>query len=157
MNFYDSLIVGLTKSANIVANKLRDKVRSDEHLPDVIADATSIGTVNVSADRGEISIIIDLKKAPMAAAFEWGSGIHSTKGAAGLYPIAAKNAPNLSFWWERGNKWFIGQRLPYGHPGVAPNPYIKPALLESMPEIKKILGQEVKASILIGIKEMFKT
>ena len=156
MNINNSLIAGLTRAANHFVMRMKDKV-AQNGLPQAISDATSLGTANVSGETVSIEVTIDLKEAPMAAAFEWGSGLHRTKGGAGLYPIAAKDAPNLVFWWERGNKWFVGAKLPYGHPGVAPRPYIKPTIVAEMPEIKRIVGQEVKASILIGIKEMFST
>lgn len=156
MKTEDLLYRSLTTSMTYLFVKIVDKVMTN-NLPRQITDAMKMGMPQVTGNSGFIETKIDLKIAPMAAAYEWGSGTHRTKGVPGLYPIRAVKAPKLVFWWEKGNKWFIGKELPYGHPGVEPRPYIEPSIKESMPAIKEIVAKEVKATVIIGIKEMFST
>jgi hypothetical protein len=151
-----ALSTGLTRAMDHIVKKMKEKINQN-NLPKVISDAIAQEPAQISGNQASIDGTIDLQKAPMAAAFEWGSGLHSTKGPQELYPIQAKNAPNLVFWWTRRSKWFVGKQLPYGHPGVAPRPYIEPTLISEIGEVKKIIGKEVKASIIIGVKEMFKS
>lgn len=156
MNVNAGLISSLTKIANHFVIRMKDKI-SQNNLPKEISDAISISPANVSGDSGSIDVIIDLKTAPMASAYEWGSGLHATKYSPMLYPIPTVKPGPLHFFWEERGKWFFGAKLPFGHPGVAPRPYIEPTLLAELPEMKKMVGEEIKAQILIGLKEMFKT
>ena len=155
----NSLLSGLTQSANRLVARMKNKV-SQNGLPQAISNAMSIEPAVATESGGSIDIVIDLNEdsgAPMAAAYEWGSGLHSTKYSPQLIPIPQRKPGPLHFYWENRGKWFYGAKLPFGHPGVAPRPYIEPSIEEELPEIKRIIGQEVKASILIGIKEMFST
>jgi len=96
-------------------------------------------------------VVIDTKPdaAPMAGAFEWGSGVHGTKGE--KYPIQAKDPEgNLVFWWEKRNKWFVGAKLPFGHPGVKARPYIAPSIKDIREPLKKMFAQEIKKQLLLG-------
>lgn len=95
---------------------------------------------------GRAGLTVSLKEAPEARAYELGSGMHDQNGPH-LIPIAARNAPNLVFWWERGNKWFVGRRLPYGHPGVEARPTMGPAMMNNIPLLRRELGVMVKAEI----------
>jgi len=161
MNINNSLIAGLTRAANHFVIRMKEKIDAVK-APKIIKDATSIGTANISGETVSIEITIDLKKAPMATAYEWGSGIHSTKEEKKTYPIThrtpGKKLRIPAERWPNKSKNDDPAFLPYvNHPGVAPRPYIKPTIVAEMPEIKRIVGQEVKASILIGIKEMFST
>jgi len=127
-----------------------EKRESQNNLPKAIAQYTSAESPVKRGDGYSIDVVIDTSEdaAPMAGAYEWGSGVHRTKGTPGLYPIEAKNAPELHFYWEERQKWFIGVRLPYGHPGVQAKPYIKPSLENTKDKIKQTLGKEFKAQIL---------
>lgn len=174
MSIGNSLIVGLTRSANLFVTNMKTKI-SQEGLPSVISDATSIEPAQATDIGGSIDIVIDLKKAPMARAFEVGSGIHSTRGNASKYPIVPVNASALAWSEDKWKSWsgvvpwgspkFIGLagQLPGGkflfrkveHPGVAPRPYIQPSIETSLPEIKKIIGEEAKLAIIAGIREAF--
>lgn len=98
----------------------------------------------------EADLHISLRDAPEARAFELGSGIHSPTSPS-KYPIAARNAPNLVFWWERGGKWFVGKRLTYGHPGVAARPSMQPAMEQNLP----LLRREIGAMVTQEIKSIF--
>lgn len=152
----NEMLAGLTKAAHYLVLKMKDRV-SANNLPNKISEAMSIGNANIfgESDAGiEITISLDPETgAPMAGAYEWGSGIHDPENPH-LIPIAAKNASNLVFWWERESKWFVGPKLPYGHPGVAPRPYIEPTIRDEMEAIKSIVGTEVKAAIITSLREI---
>ena len=146
------IYAGLVKSASLFVNAMKDKVRQN-NLPDAINNAISVDTPQEATEGMYIDITINTSEegAPMAAAFEWGSGIHSERGEKELYPIKAKNISQpLHFFWGNRGKWFKGVQLPYGHPGVAPRPYIQPSIESTADEITQILATEFKASILLG-------
>jgi hypothetical protein len=151
-NVKSGIYAGLVKSANVFVSAMKDKVRQN-NLPDTINNNISIGSPQEESNGISIEITIDTSEeaAPMAAAYEWGSGIHSERGEKKLYPIKAKNVSQpLHFFWENKGKWFKGVQLPYGHPGVAPRPYIQPSIESTADEISQILATEFKASILLG-------
>lgn len=92
------------------------------------------------------SLLINVASAPEAPAFEFGSGMHDPAGAH-LIPIRAVRAKVLSFWWEKGNKQFVGVELPYGHPGVVKQPALGPAMVENIPFLKNEIATYVKDEI----------
>jgi len=154
----NGILAGLTNVANLFVQKMKDKLSSgkypqgsSERGTTSIQEAISIGVAQQAGSGAFIDINIDLKQAPFAAAFEWGSGLHTQRGAAAKYPISAKNADQLHFWWEKRGKWFIGKKLPFGHPGIVARPYITPTLVENKAEFRKILGKELKAAIMLGV------
>jgi hypothetical protein len=112
-----------------------------------IQDAISIGTPYQRKGELGIDIIIDLVKAPFAAAYEWGSGINRMIGAREKYPITARKAPRLVFFWERENRLFVGHQV--SHPGVEAKQYIAPTLVETRKEVLNIVGKSVKESVTI--------
>jgi len=148
---------GLTRSANIVVAKMKEKLSAHGKggYPAAISSAISIDSPIQEGDgKYSITIKVDLNIAPMAAAFELGSGLHDIRSPS-LYPIAAKNAPALHFYWKERGKWFKGQQLPFGHPGIIAKPFMKPSAIETLPEVTKILGDQFKTSIILGIKEVW--
>lgn len=155
-----NMMQGLTQSANVVVIRMKDilKVHGKGGYPAVISDSISIDSPIQEADnRYSITIKVDLKKAPMAAAFELGSGLHDIRSPS-LYPIPRTDntsAQELHFFWKERGKWFKGQRLPFGHPGIVAKPFMKPSVIETKPEVTKILGDKFKTSILLGIKEVW--
>lgn len=149
----------LVQVANLVVASMKNKLSSgypsgDKQGLSPIQDTISVGQVQQEMNGLSIMITLGGKDAPYARAYEWGSGIHATRGTPHLIPIAAKNAPNLVFWWEKGNKLFVGPKLPIGHPGVAPKPYIEPSIRENKAQMKKIMGREFKAAILSGTERV---
>jgi hypothetical protein len=155
-NVTNGVLAGLTKVANLFVIKMKQKV-SQNNLPQAISDATSIGAAQQQGDSAFIDVDINLKKAPMAGAFEWGSGIHRQRGAPATYSINPKNANVLAIPRSRWKNYspppdtdpiFVRH---VNHPGVAPRPYIAPTLVENREEIHKILGKELKAAIMLGI------
>jgi hypothetical protein len=152
----NGILAGLTKVANLFAQKMMQKV-SQNGLPSKISDATSVGTAQQAGDGSFIDVSIDLGKAPMAAAFEWGSGEHATRGTPGKYPIEPRNASVLAIPRAR---WSNYRPPPDAdpvilrhvmHPGVVARPYIAPTLTENKEEFRKIMGQELKAAIMLGV------
>jgi len=133
------LVGAITEIAGDIAEDARQKVTGDTGLPNVIAGAISVGTAEYTKSLISIDIMVDLKEAPMAAAFEFGSGIHSESGEE--YDIEPREAtPELHFWWENESKWFRGQLVT--HPGVAANHYLMPAMVKNMDAAKaKIINK----------------
>jgi hypothetical protein len=89
----------------------------------------------------ESGVTVSTILAPEACAYEFGSGIHDTKGNQGKYRIAARNAGgNLVFQWDNEPSAVkIGAAhtkdgkviLPFvNHPGVVARPYLGPAFDE---------------------------
>jgi hypothetical protein len=154
----NGILAGLTKVATLFVQKMKQRLSSGNYPQGnsgrgttSIQDATSIGTAQTNGDISFIDVNISLAQAPFAAAFEWGSGLHAKRGGAALYLIAAKNADQLHFWWEKGGKWFVGKKLPFGHPGIVAKPYIAPTLAENKAEFRKMIGKELKAAIMLGV------
>jgi hypothetical protein len=148
-----SILASLAEVGRIFATKAAAKSQ-EVNAPSNIANAFSVDPPKQTGAMYSVDIKIDLKEAPAAGAYEWGSGIHATKGAKGLYPIKAKNADELHFFWKERGKWFMGFELPFGHPGVAPRPYLVPTINDTKEEFKKILGQGFKAEILKDTKKI---
>lgn len=157
----NGILAGLTKVADLFVQKMKQRLSSgnypsgnSERGTTSIQDAISIGTAQQAGDTSFIEVNISLAQAPFAAAFEWGSGLHAKRGNAALYPISARNAPQLHFWWEERGKWFMGEKLPFGHPGIVAKPYIEPTLTENREEFRKILRREFKAAVMLGVPQV---
>jgi hypothetical protein len=134
------------KELTVQANKTAEKAKQNANWSKDIPNAIGVGKAEKSQDGYKIDITIDLEKAPHAAAFEYGSGLHRTKGVPSLYPIEAENPlwKPLQFYWEKRGKWFVGAKLPYGHPGVEPKPYLQPAI------------ESTRAGIVTSLAKVFK-
>lgn len=158
----EGLYVGLVKAAQFFTEKMFDRIDSNG-LPKVIKDATSIGDPNVSSDKGYVDVTIDTSEdgAPMAAAFEYGSGVHGDEGEE--YPITHRESgralqiprdrfqsytPEPPKYPDRDPLYFMKVM----HPGVKARPYIRPTIIENKEEIAKIIGREFVASISLGGK-----
>ena len=165
------IVSGLNKNLVIAANYFKEamfKKIDAVNAPGKIKEHTSVGTVQQKGDQLSIDIVIDISEdaAPMAPAFEWGSGEHATRGNVGKYPIVPKEKGALAFEWQPafvpwGSKKFIGLGgdgkflfRAVEHPGVAPRPYILPTIRESRQKITEILGKGFKASILVGVPKV---
>lgn len=153
----NSILAGLTNVAILFVARMKTKISSNR-LPSVISDATYIGTAQTSENSSSIEVKIDLKKAPMAAAFEWGSGIHRTRGTPGTYVIAPRNASMLAI---PRSRWPNYEPPPdvdpvilpkVNHPGIVARPYIIPTLEDKsfQNDARKILGQAFKEQVLLG-------
>lgn len=154
----NSILAGLVRVASLFVARMKAKVSSNG-LPSKISDSTYIGEAQSNESSSSIEIRIDMSKngAPMAAAFEWGSGIHRTRGQAGTYPI--EGHPLLAI---PRSRWPNYEPPPdvdpvilpaVNHPGVAARPYIQPTLEDAsfQQEARKILGQSFKEQVLLGV------
>lgn len=96
----------------------------------------------------------------MARAFEYGSGVHATRGRKGKYLIKPINGKRLAFAWPKASPPFIRGRklagqLPDGrlsffyveHPGVSPKPFIKPARISVVESSRKELTLSIRNNI----------
>lgn len=146
----------MTRKVSEIANAAKSKVTSDPHLPNNIADATSVTKVDKTGNNTyRISIIVDVDKAPAAAAFEYGSGERATRGVARAYPIPTTPG-KVAFLWKYpsplGRKknpfdeWVVFSQI--SHPGVAPNPYLKPAVDAGLEDFRTALAKSFKEAYL---------
>lgn len=149
--FEASILKRLTEVAKDFMEIMAQKVNQN-NLPKAINEHTGAESPQKKGSTYSIDVVIDTSEdaAPMAGAYEWGSGVHRTKGTPGLYPIAAKDAPELVFWWEKRQKWFRGAALPFGHPGVEARPYIRPSIEKIQEPLKQKFAKEIKMQLLRG-------
>jgi hypothetical protein len=98
MTASNSISASLIEVARRLTQKMAVKV-NQKNLPRAINTSTSVSPVTNSGNTYSISVKIDLSEngAPMAAAFEYGSGLHRTVGVPDTYTIAPKNAKALAF------------------------------------------------------------
>jgi hypothetical protein len=134
------------------SEKLREKVTSGRY-PQAIKDG-------ISVDEPKQNYIDVLVTAPMAAAFEYGSGIHATRGVKAKYRIPKEGGSSfVAFPKERWPGYEPPPEAPdvfvfsfVMHPGIVARPYIKPTIQSSAPQIREILGKAFKAEILLGVE-----
>jgi hypothetical protein len=165
--------IALLKSADHFSRKVKERI-AQNNLPNVISDSVVIDSPVTSSDGAYIDITINAdNSAPMAGAFEYGSGIWAERGTRDRYPILPRNASFLAFEWEQAGAGSLspshlqdigvnargGIELTAGgkailpgvmHPGVQARPYIRPTIVSEREEIKRIIGQEFRASISLG-------
>jgi hypothetical protein len=144
----------VTQATNILYLELVRRTSSGKY-PDEITEAIRTSPAKFEPNKGIVGqVAIDLDIAPMALAFEFGSGIWAERGSKQKYPITPKNASILSFLWPEATN--IAQRegvdrvrfteegrafLPkVMHPGIQARPYIQPAIETKADEIAELLG-----------------
>jgi len=158
MPINNEILAGLTRAAFIFAKEVRNNLRRGKY-PDEITKGIKVDSAKASGDGASIEIVFD---APMARAFEIGSGEHGPERE--KYEIRPKSGKALAFEWDKtpagpGEK-FIGS-LPDGrlmfrfvdHPGIEARPYIEPALIDKNEEMKKAIGASFIAIIGRGQKK----
>lgn len=163
----NNLLAGLAKSAEILVEEMKQKLSSTGDAgytyPDAIAKSISTDAPKQDMDGASVEIKLGGEDAPMAAAFEWGSGERAERGTKQDYPIVARNAPLLGFLWKYpsplGRKYLkpSDEAVSFKsvmHPGIAPNPYIRPSIDDTKGEIRKVLGKAFKADLLIGTQRV---
>ena len=114
-----SVLLGIAKRIRAKAAEL---ARS-KNVPLKSANEIGIPTPTTTSTRTTISLSLS----PKLAAFEWGSGIHATRGQRGLYKIEPRNKEALSF---PGTNEFAGYQIVtqiVWHPGVEKRPFLEPA------------------------------
>lgn len=169
MNFAKGLFLRafegkILKQLNMTASAISEDAKTYARgLPKEIQQAIEVGKAESNGDgRYSISITVDLDKAPMARAYEFGSGEHATIGEKKKYRIPAEGTKSgLAFFWDKvdensptGRK-FKGI-LPDGragftfveHPGVEAQPYLAPAIKENIDNIKLGVVQSFMGAII---------
>lgn len=114
-----SVLLNIAKRVRVAA---ADIARS-KNVPIRTANEIGISAPTVSQNQTSVNLTLGKK----LAAFEWGSGIHKTRGTPSKYPIVPKTAGALSF---EGTNEFAGQHILTQlvmHPGVSPRPFLEPA------------------------------
>ena len=155
---------------------------SDDSRINLISIQDSIEIREPESNDGTASIEVTIggEYAPYASAFEYGSGLHASRGAAKKYKITATDKllkfPFTLTFMPLGGK-FAGMRG-YGknrlykelmggdngsvsgitfwnfveHPGIKPKPYVKPALVEAVKSKAFLrIGEEIKQAIKLEI------
>ena len=166
--YIDSIVLKvLTEEANKIANDARSGAKTER-----IRNNISVGVAETDGSgHYRIDIVVDTKKAPEAAAYEYGSGLHR-KDNPSTYVIKPKEdsgAPFLAFEWpDHDPDYPIGRKyIGYSnrgkflfnyvdHPGVAAQPYLRPAMERNRPSIKAKFINIFKRGILDSIKAEFK-
>lgn len=148
---------GLVDAANLFATKARAKAGSLP-IPKNIAGAIEVGSVSMSGGEYKITVSVNVKKAPAAGAYEFGSGLRGREKK--KYEIHPKEKKSLAFEWNPefvpyGSKKFIaltkeGKYLfrYVEHPGVEARPYMKPALTESKDNMLRMIGQPFMVDVI---------
>jgi hypothetical protein len=146
--FYSILRSRMVEVLNIVATS----ARRNASWSTKIRGAIRVGEVKEQGGIIAGYVEVPLKLAPEARAFEYGSGVHSTKRAPETYPILPRNGGSLVF---QGTHQWEGQLVvvpPMGggvvmHPGVAPRPFLHPAVEENKERIRELLGSNIRQYI----------
>ena len=154
-----------------IAASIVDQAKRNSSWSKDIPKAISFDPANVISDGYEVVLKVDASRdgpAPQAAAFEFGSGIHRTRGTPGTYEIKPRNAsvlaipesswPNFQFPVRFGSKMlgysedgnFILSKV--DHPGVAARPFMTPAIIQKLPEARQLLKQNISAILQFGGK-----
>lgn len=162
----NQLIASLASSAELLANEMRNRTAGGQY-PSGLSSSITVGQVNTSGE-DKLTCRISVNH-PAGAAYEWGSGLHSTKGPAETYQIRPKRASALAIPFERwpdfqfpvvSGKKMMGSSegkffLRYvDHPGVEARPYVEPSIQAKRKEIAKMLGRGFVASITRKEKEI---
>ncbi len=155
---------------SIVGNFVRKMFENidTKRVPRVVKQATTVGNVErISNDRQKIDVVINLRQAPMALAYEFGSGLHAERDVNKTYTIKPRERRALAFFWPgrtsnypRGRK-YIGPapdgRLMFNyvdHPGIRARPYIRPALESTLEELDEHILRHLTAQIILGEDEV---
>ena len=122
-----------------VANDVANDARANASWSSRIEASITVSPVDYGQGYASIDVYADPDIAPMAVAYEYGSGERGPEGK--TYPIRAVNAPALTFFWLPGGK----KIEPYAelvsfqrvdHPGVEANSFLQPALDDHMESFK---------------------
>ena len=145
--FFDTrMIKALTAQASRVAEQAKENASWSKSIPDAI----SVGKAEKTSSGFKVDVVIDLNKAPHAAAFEYGSGLHGEKGE--KYTI--QGMPWLAIPRERWPKYAPPPDVDpvvlskVEHPGVKAEPYMKPAIEQHRNRIREALGKVFKSAYL---------
>lgn len=152
-NIQSGLYASLAKVANLIAEKMKQKVK-DVKAPSIITKHISIDSPVISDKASYVDIVIDTSKngAPMAGAYEWGKE---------PYRIPPEGEKRMAFPKEKWPQYEPPPSAPnvfvfthVMHPMIVPRPYIKPTIIENKEEVKRILARDFKVAILGSIQKV---
>jgi hypothetical protein len=162
----DVVMTTLQKEAYNISQAARKNASFDKAIVDAISVSPPYKNENGVYS---IDVVVDTNEdtgAPEAVAFEYGSGIHATRGKAGKYLIVPrKQGGKLVFPLSRWPKW-----VPEGaaqpdksglfhlssvmHPGVAPRPLIGDAVRRGKQSLRSKLISVVSKAIRESVVEV---
>jgi len=143
--FNDRLRGTITQVGGILKDAILVNL-GDGHTPQELTNNTVLGQPEQVEDSISIKVITS---GETAHAYEYGSGIHATKGAASTYPIEPKKSDAL---YIDINDWpkykapdgratpKVIKLLHVDHPGVAPKHYTEEAIASTQDVIFSVIG-----------------
>lgn len=149
----------LPLAAQVWVNKARQKAKTNK-----MKQSFEIGSV---VEEGNSRYSITIKNtAPEFAAYEFGSGLTSTKKPPARYLIESNKGKILKFAWKPALNIQYAKVTPLSdgtvwlprvmHPGVKPEPAMMPALQESSQQMLQIIGQQFMVEVVYrSIRESF--
>ena len=163
------------KILNDAADKIVQKAKENASWSSTIPNAISSEPAVATSDGYEVAIKLDASKdgpAPQSAAFEFGSGIHATRGRKGKYVIEPTNGGQaLAISTSRWNFTFPAKPGPkmigyvdelrnepgpgfivkyVDHPGVSQKAFVTPAILETIDEVEQKINQAIGIILSAG-------
>lgn len=156
----DNVLRLLEKGADIIISEAKRNVPTKKIEPHIKRDQAK----RLSEVLANVRIWVDLDKAPMARAFEKGSGLHGKEQK--KYRIAPKNSSALAFVWDKlRSEADIDSTMPsegkfkgFGsggkvimnfvdHPGVVAQSYMTPAFTSKKGEVTTLLRGGLRDTI----------
>jgi hypothetical protein len=154
-----NLFVGLTKAATLFTNAMFARTRGSGYPKTKTAnnrtiysieDSTKIGQPTSTNNGTYIDIIVDLKKAPYAAAYEFGHPEpYQIPKEPGLVAFPRERWPQYKPPPEK--KYFVFSQVT--HKFIKENPFMKPTMNEKRQEIAKLIGNEFRESYIRSVGE----
>jgi len=115
MDLISEVTAILTKGANDIANTAKSTAQANGigH----VGRAIYIEEAVPSKDKVSITIVLSAELVPDAIAYEYGSGVHATRGPKGRYEIKARNVSVLKFQFPESMNIFPVKDIPLGKSG----------------------------------------
>ena len=156
-NFSAGILQKLALIAREFTDLMAETIRS-KNAPKAIIQHTSIESPQKKGGTFSVDVVIDTSDdaAPMAGAYEWGSGVHGDKGQTYTIP----GMPWLVIPRERWPKYNPPPDVDpvvlrsVEHPGVKARPYIAPSIVKIIPKMKKTFAKEFKQAYLRGVPKV---
>jgi hypothetical protein len=158
----ESLFVGLTKAATLFTNAMFARTRSgyphtkreSYKMVYSIEDSTRVGVPTQSGNLIYIDIIIDLKRAPYAAAYEWGHldeyTITPEHGEALAIPYGKWNPVDPKS-LVLGKQGYLFYKVK--HPPIEAKPFLRPTIDEKRAEITALIGKSFREAYIRSMGE----
>ena len=153
-------ISSITKFGNSLARSIRSRLKWSKQLRNSVVlhpakDSADGATIKISVGENKLDKS-GMPLSGMARAYEYGSGLHRTRGIKQRYIIQARKKRNLYFVSPGYTTPFIGKQVL--HPGVEARPYMVPAIQEIRGRATAELALDIKKNIInemnVAIKEI---